>query len=417
MSSVPPGAGHGGGRRVNSLPLVLLGGACILFLIIMGLVAADRANRSSGDDTEHHRRGPTTAYARNLVASRDGLIPPAAPPEPPPVLEPPKVLKPPVPEPAPIVEPAPQPKAEDNEVQRIRQAKLAMLEEAAKAKTGVSVVAPRSTGSRPSTSRRPWEGPDKDDPRAAYRSHIAELRQRIQGDVGGETGSAPAGSADQYTQFGGTSDRWTLDSGVEAPRSSYLLRAGSVIPATLISGINSDLPGQIVGQVSQPVFDTPTGNHILLPQGSRLVGTYSSDVEYAQSRVLVAWQRIVFPDGKALDIGAMPGADGAGYAGFADQVDHHYLRIFGSALLMSAIVGGISYSQRTASAGGYGYGAPNAVTILSQSLGQELGRAASQMLQKNLNVSPTIEIRPGFRLNVMVTKDLEFTKPYQAFDY
>ena len=87
----------------------------------------------------------------------------------------------------------------------------------------------------------------------------------------------------------------------------------------MISGINSQLPGQVIGQVSQNVYDTPTGKYLLIPQGSRLVGTYSSDVVYGQERVLVAWQRIVFPDGKAMDIGAMPGADSAGYSGFPRQ--------------------------------------------------------------------------------------------------
>jgi type IV secretory pathway VirB10-like protein len=110
----------------------------------------------------------------------------------------------------------------------------------------------------------------------------------------------------------GQGDRWRLDSQPEAPRSPFELRAGFVVPATLISGINSDLPGQIMAQVAQNVYDTPTGKHLLIPQGSRLVGSYSSDVAYGQSRVLVAWQRIVFPDGKAMDIGAMPGADSAG---------------------------------------------------------------------------------------------------------
>ena len=100
-----------------------------------------------------------------------------------------------------------------------------------------------------------------------------------------------------------------------------------------------------MAQVAQNVYDTPTGRYLLIPQGARLVGRYASDVAYGQSRVLVAWQRLVFPDGKALDIGAMPGADSAGYAGFTDRVNHHYLRVFGSALLMSAVVAGITLSQ------------------------------------------------------------------------
>jgi type IV secretion system protein VirB10 len=193
------------------------------------------------------------------------------------------------------------------------------------------------------------------------------------------------------------------------------LRAGFVIPATLISGINSDLPGQIMGQVSQNVYDTPTGRHLLIPQGSRLIGSYSSDVSYGQSRVLVAWQRIVFPDGKALDIGAMPGADSAGYAGFKDQVNNHYFRLFGSAFLMSAVTAGITISQDDNNVGTGNR--QRASDAMSEALGQQLGQVTAQLIAKNMNIAPTLEIRPGYRFNVIVTKDMTLSKPYQSFDY
>jgi type IV secretion system protein VirB10 len=199
-------------------------------------------------------------------------------------------------------------------------------------------------------------------------------------------------------------------------RSPYELRAGFVMAATLISGINSDLPGQIMAQIAQNVFDTATGKYLLLPQGSRLVGSYSSDVAYGQARVLVAWQRIVFPDGKAMDIGAMPGADGVGYAGFNDQVNNHYLRLFGSALLMSAVTAGISYSQQQNQTQ-TPYGTPSASSAMSEALGQQLGQVTAQLIAKNMNIAPTLEIRPGYRFNVIVTKDMTFSKPYQSFDY
>ncbi|WP_325345866.1 TrbI/VirB10 family protein, partial [Xylophilus sp.] len=176
------------------------------------------------------------------------------------------------------------------------------------------------------------------------------------------------------------------------------------------------LPGQIMAQVAQDVYDTPTGKHLLIPQGSRLVGSYSSDVAYGQARVLVAWQRIVFPDGKAMDIGAMPGADSAGYAGFNDQVNNHYVRLFGSAFLMSGVTAGITYSQRQNQAQNT-YGAPSASSALSEALGQQLGQVTAQLIAKNLSISPTLEIRPGYRFNVVVTKDMTFSKPYRSFDY
>ncbi len=279
------------------------------------------------------------------------------------------------------------------------------------------------------------------DPNAAYRERLAQLQSASLGGMPmASNGIAPSlmlansGMASQAQkpnndigQFAGTGqvDRWRLNgqnAQVQAPRTPYELRAGFVIPATMISGINSDLPGQIMAQVSQNVYDTPTGKYLLVPQGARLVGSYSHEVAYGQKRVLVAWQRIVFPDGKAMDIGAMPGADGAGYGGFNDLVDNHYLRIFGSALLMSVVIAGVNYSQSSINGNNNGTTATTgqqqtATGALSQAMGQQLGIAISQMVSKNLNIAPTLEIRPGFRFNVMVIKDMTFTKPYQSFDY
>jgi type IV secretion system protein VirB10 len=208
-------------------------------------------------------------------------------------------------------------------------------------------------------------------------------------------------------------DRWTLNESISAPRSPYELRAGAVVPAILISGVNSELPGQIIAQLSENVYDTARGNYLLLPQGSRLIGEYTSNVGYGQGRLMVVWKRIVFPDAKALDIGAMPGTDGAGYAGMKDQVNNHYVRLFAGAVMLSAIEAGVTKSQPQSSLSLY----PTTSQALDQALGQQLGLTATQLLQKNMNIAPTLNIRPGYRLNVMVTKDMVFSTPYQAFDY
>ena len=313
------------------------------------------------------------------------------------------------------------------------------------------MIAPRSaasapqytgTGSTPSREeallemarvRQKIDANLREDPTAAYHARLAHLRQGQSGlgkGVGAGAGigdpyddTAPmllndpvTGNVNDYSRFDSSNgdERWKLDSDVKKPQSPYILQTGFVIPATLISGINSELPGQIMAQVSQNIFDSPIGKYRLIPQGSRLVGTYSSEVEFGQARVLVAWQRIIFPDGKTMDIGAMPGADGVGYAGFKDQVNNHYLRIFGSALIMSAIVAGTAYSQRDA---GNAFGRQNAGSIMSQSLGQQLGLVTANLIRKNMNISPTLEIRPGYRFNIIVTKDMVFNKPYQSFDY
>nr|MCH9665426.1 conjugal transfer protein TrbI [Gammaproteobacteria bacterium] len=334
-------------------------------------------------------------------------------------------------------------RAAEEEARRIRQLKLQRLEKAIASKTNIeNIKAPRSAES---SSQEPSD-------RQAMLARIAEVRRKIAQEENNPGGNhlAQAGSmnhsgagdggmggdfmgsedyGDPYGDSGGnrrannnmgqfdkqgSKDRWALNTKTKQPRSPFSLQTGFVIPATLISGINSELPGQITAQVSQDVYDTSVGRYKLIPQGSRLVGAYSSDVVFGQGRLLVAWQRIIFPDGKTRDIGAMPGSAGAGYAGFNDKVNNHYFRIFGSALLMSAVIAGATYSQRDS--GGV-LGRQSAGSVLSQSLGQQLGRVTTMLMRKNLNIAPTLEIRPGYRFNVVVTKDLVFKKPYQAFDY
>ena len=430
-----------GVRRVNNLPMYIVGGLITVFLIVMVLVAADRAaqqNRQASAKDE--KTGNTSLFANEIAGSqKDGIIPAAkldvADLSQVPIARPENLDRPPTP-------PANSNSRSNDELERIRMVKLQQLEEAIKAKTGVQVTAPRSSGSTPGATinrsipatreealaklavvRQQMDAQTSDDPTAAYRARLQQLQASgLGGETGGSTAQQLLQTADSSAnrndigQFSGQGDRWKLDAKPEAPRTPYELRAGFVVPATLISGINSELPGQIMAQIAQNVYDTPTGKYLLLPQGSRLVGAYSSDVSYGQARVLVAWQRIVFPDGKAMDIGAMPGADSAGYAGFTDQVNNHYLRLYGSALLMSAVTAGITYNQHQ-NQSTLGYQQPNASSALSQALGLQLGQVTAQMIAKNLNVAPTLEIRPGYRFNVIVTKDITFTKPYQAFDY
>ncbi|MBN8646415.1 MAG: hypothetical protein J0L55_00565 [Caulobacterales bacterium] len=183
--------------------------------------------------------------------------------------------------------------------------------------------------------------------------------------------------------------------------SPYELKAGSIIPAIMIGGLNSDLPGQIIAQVSENVYDTKTGKHLLIPQGSRLVGAYDNGVTTGQSRVLVAWNRIIFPDASSLDLNMMPAADQSGYAGFNDKTNNHYGKTFGAALLMSIFSAGVQISQPQAS---NGENITNSQTIAG-AIGQQLGQTGSQVIGRNIRVQPTLQIRPGYRFNVSVTKD------------
>ncbi len=219
-----------------------------------------------------------------------------------------------------------------------------------------------------------------------------------------------------------TNTDWNSHSSLENP-TKFTLRTGSVVPGVLLSGINSELPGKILAQVAQDVYDSPTGQYLLIPRGSRLLGEYSSSVAYGQSRVLVVWQRIVYPDGRALDIGVQPGADAEGYGGFKDRVDSHWVRIFGSAILMSAVVGGVAITQQLGQnnlAGPIGlnsyYNNINMTQTLSQSLGTVFGNLIVKMLEKNMDIAPTLKIRKGYRFNILVIKDFDLI-PYRAYSY
>mgnify|MGYP002587486759 FL=1 len=224
----------------------------------------------------------------------------------------------------------------------------------------------------------------------------------------------PAADKDKEAFFdrAGKDANWILPHSRTAGQR-YEVKTGAVIPGIMVTGINSDLPGNIIAQVSQNVFDTATGNHLLLPQGAKLFGVYDSRVIYGQERVLVAWNRVVFPDGSAVTLGAMPGSDMSGYAGYTDKVNNHYLRIFGSAILMSMISGGMAYTMDTLDNSNSDSDNPTLQNEMGSPLAAQLGQATLQLLQKNLNIKPTLEIRPGYQFNVIVTKDMFFERPYR----
>jgi hypothetical protein len=203
--------------------------------------------------------------------------------------------------------------------------------------------------------------------------------------------------------------------------SPYTVMAGDIIPAVLISGINSDLPGPILAQVSQNVLDNASGKYVLIPQGSRLIGAYQSVNSYGQERVSIAWQRLIFPNTTSMTLPQMPGADQSGNAGLSDQVDHHYLATFGSAALMSLISAGQAIGQMaTFGSGGtygpYGYTQPNQFAMAGEVAGStasnQFGGLGQQMAGSGLNRPATIQIRPGYEFAVMVTQDLVFPGPY-----
>lgn len=391
-----------GVKRVNNRPLFIAVGVLTVFIMLIALVALKRANAQNQVTTPVQLHAPkknTMSLAYEIVdRQKPGMM----------AFDETKES---AQEPALVQQNLSSEQAtgnqnhlSDSERERIRQEKVQDFEEAVKAKTSVMIEDTRfsSRDDAKDMDAKRYGAVDSD----AANTFKAQL-QLLQG----EKTSKPM----PHTLGGDeNSMRWHLNAQLENPNSRFELRAGSVIPGVMVSGISSELPGQIIGQVSQNVYDTASGQYLLIPQGTKLVGIYSSDVSFGQDSVLVAWQRLVFPDGKALDIGSMPGADSAGYGGFRDKVNHHYASIYGSALLMSGIVAGISYSQNINQPNQIGYGFPTAGNVLSQALGQQLGETTSQMVSKNLNVSPTIHVRPGYRFNIIVIKDLTFKQPYRA---
>lgn len=205
-----------------------------------------------------------------------------------------------------------------------------------------------------------------------------------------------------------------LGSELIKPKSEYLVQAGSIIPAVMISGLNSDISGQVVAQVRENVYDSMSGRYLLVPQGSKLIGQFSNQVAYGQNRIAVAWQRVIYPNGYSWSLKGIPGSSVDGFSGFYDQVDNHYWQIFGASFVMGVITAGMQYSQNntntTSQIGGF-YN-PTVGQTMAGSLGQQLGQTGMMITQKQLNVAPTITVRQGYKFTIMMTADVEL-KPYK----
>lgn len=220
----------------------------------------------------------------------------------------------------------------------------------------------------------------------------------------------PAGAPDSQDQKlaffeKNRSSAWYVKGRQVGALSEYEVKAGSVIPGVMLTGIKSDLPGNIVAQVAENVFDTQTGQFLLIPQGTKILGTYDSKITYGQDRVMLVWTRMIFPNGESLDIENMPGTDGAGYSGLADKVNNHTGRL----------VTGILLGSVATAAANIGTGNSNVYSVgqsMAQGAAANVANAMAELTRKNLNVQPTVEIRPGWKFQVFVNKDL-ILKPYE----
>jgi len=199
---------------------------------------------------------------------------------------------------------------------------------------------------------------------------------------------------------GGSKNITYLNHSIQKPISPYQVMAGTIFPAVLVTGINSDLPGSIIATIRENIFDSVSGKHLLVPQGTRLLGSYDNMISWGQSRVLLVWHRLIFPNGKSIFLDGMPGTDLKGSSGLKDKVNNHYRKITG-AILMSAFLNiGAKHLEEDIDESGI-------IKEIGVALAKDVNSAGQKIIKKNLDIPPTLEIRPGFKFNIMVTKDID----------
>ncbi|MGL3822764.1 TrbI/VirB10 family protein [Sphingopyxis sp. R3-92] len=212
---------------------------------------------------------------------------------------------------------------------------------------------------------------------------------------GNPADAAPAPRPQPAMVGAGWADEST--SRIRSASSPYLLQAGSVIPAAMVTGIQSDLPGQVIAQVTENVYDSPTGRTLLIPQGARLIGEYDSEVVAGQNRVLLGWDRLLFSDGRSVSLERLPGVDARGMAGLSDRTDNHWGHMFRAALVTSLLGAGAEIGSGDDD---------RLVRALRRGPQDSVSEVGQRLVDRQLRIPPTLTVRPGFVLRVLVTRDL-----------
>jgi len=221
-----------------------------------------------------------------------------------------------------------------------------------------------------------------------------------------DSGSAQNMQDRKLAFINGPSDKRTISNDrLAGPASPYVVQAGSIIPAALITGIRSDLPGEITAQVTEAVYDSPSGHYLLIPQGARLIGQYDSSIAFGQSRVLLVWNRIIMPNGTSIVLERLPGSDTQGYAGLEDDVDYHWWELAKAAALSTLL--GVGAEAGTSA------NENNLVQAIRSGASNSISQTGQQIVQRQLNVQPTLTIRPGFPIRIIVNRDLVL-EPYKV---
>ena len=412
-------------RRLNRLPIIVAIALVVTFFAVIFYGLSSRGLRFGDGQIEPSSAQPASNDAERLKQGvPDGIIrepQPAVQLQPVPAAEPEPARNPFGPdEDEAVVPPAPALESEEiwrarlqrefdeqilREYNRQQMASVQADEAAANSPIAVNLQG-LETGSDTTPAVTPQPGATINRGTSALDLYSAALQAGI-----GQQNADPNGQTAKQQFFNqDIADLGYLPNSVVPQMSPFELKRGSVIPATLVTGINSDLPGRITAQVSQNVYDSATGHRLLIPQGAKLFGRYDSEVSFGQNRVLVIWTDIIFPNGSTLKIGGMAGTDAAGYGGFRDKVDNHYLQTFGSAILVALIGAGTEMllpEDQDNSLNGN-----SSTDAARRSFAEAFGQISEQTVSRNLNVQPTLEIRPGYRFNVLVDQDIVFPKAY-----
>ena len=374
-------------RRLNKLPLVALGAVLVVVVLALLFAALGRGGAveepaEGGPPLESIEvRDPRPRFEDVIEGHEERFEIEAAPAEPA-AVEPAQLP------PAPARPPPAVAEIEEYRLQLLRDAVAAGTTAGAGRTLGRGAIAPESDVEAAS-------GPD------LLGRALAAARPGEAGDP--NLRARKAQFADRERRFGYS---------VELRRPAigrHELKVGTVVPALLLTGIDSDLPGVVLAQVARAVRDTRTGTAVLIPRGARLVGSYDHHVAMGQRRVMAGWHRVEFPDGSTLDLGGMPAVDGGGFTGLKDQVENRYMRAFGAATMLSVLGAGAQISQPAAPEGDARIPAGQQV---AGELGRQWGELGRETARRNLDIQPTLKVRPGYRFNVMVTKDL-ILPPYR----
>ena len=294
--------------------------------------------------------------------------------------------------------PAAAPMQRDLEAQRLAQERQRVAQEREAARSSRLFAA--EARSRPSAGQ-PVNAEEASELESGSASSLAQVTSSTRNDPQ----SRQTRGERRQTFLDGGADRKTISSDrVQPPASPHVVQAGAVIAAAMITGLRSDLPGQVTAQVTEHVYDGPTGTTLLIPQGSRLIGQYDAQIAFGQSRALLVWNRIIFPNGRSIVLERQPAADGAGYAGLQDGVDNHWGQIMRAALVSTLL----SVGTET----GSGEDDSELLRAIRRGSSDGVSQVGRQLVGRSANIQPTLTVRPGFPVRVIVTRDLVL-EPYR----